>query len=502
MTCNAIWYRLLRWQILVFGVCLSGFTAIALAAPRSAQGVAQTPAPALALLERAEKAMGTDQLQAVQFIAHGSGYAIGQSFEPGKPWPRMKYPAYALLADFEHGALREEIVRERTDTVGGPAIIGEQRLTQFFRDKSAWNMLGPIPVPAPWAVPERLSALWSTPHGVLKAARRHSEHLKLAGTRALAFSQTGAFECVVQLAANFQVQEVRTTLTHPVLGDTLIVTRYSDYKTFETLPHPSRIVQTWGGYPALDLTIEQVQLNPPFEITIPDRARAAPERVVPELLAPGVWLLAGAAHHSVAIAMQDHVILVDSPISDARAQAIYTTVTQLTPDKKIAYLISTHPHFDTLGGLRGIAAHGANLLAAESSRALLLRVLAGNHQITPDTFIQTASQRPNPTQITGISAKSLLSDGARQVEIYPLQGSQHAKGMLMVYLPAEKLLIQSDAYTPGPPFSAPPTLAQPAHSNLLENIERLQLQVERIVPLRGRVVPIADLYRAVGRAAP
>jgi glyoxylase-like metal-dependent hydrolase (beta-lactamase superfamily II) len=204
----------------------------------------------------------------------------------------------------------------------------------------------------------------------------------------------------------------------------------------------------------------------------------------------------------VAIAMKDHVLLVDSPISDARARAIADTLTQQVPDKKIAYVITTHPHFDTLGGLRGMAARGADIIAAESSRALLARMLASKHRIAPDALSQADANPGATTRITGVTEKSVLSDGERQVEIYPLQGALHAKGMLMVYLPAEKLLIQSDAYTPGPPFSTPPSVPQAAHINLLANIERLQLQVDRIVPLRGRVVPLADLYRAVGRVAP
>jgi hypothetical protein len=31
------------------------------------------------------------------------------------------------------------------------------------------------------------------------------------------------------------------------------------------------------------------------------------------------------------------------------------------------------------------------------------------------------------------------------------------------------------------------------------NLERLQLQVDRLLPLHGRVVPVAELYRAAGR---
>ena len=35
--------------------------------------------------------------------------------------------------------------------------------------------------------------------------------------------------------------------------------------------------------------------------------------------------------------------------------------------------------------------------------------------------------------------------------------------------------------------------------NLLQNIERLGLQVERILPLHGRMVPLSELQAMVGR---
>jgi hypothetical protein len=33
----------------------------------------------------------------------------------------------------------------------------------------------------------------------------------------------------------------------------------------------------------------------------------------------------------------------------------------------------------------------------------------------------------------------------------------------------------------------------------VKNIERLGLPVERILPLHGRIVPLSELYRMVGR---
>lgn len=460
---------------------------------------AQTKAPeksaAELLLERAEKAMGMEQLKALQFIAQGSAGAIGQSFEPGKPWPKWKFTGYALLADYEHSALREEIVRQRTESTGGPAGLGEQRLVNFYREQSAWHMLGPISVPTPSMVQERKAALWSTAHGALWAARRNISQLQIQGGKALVFTQPAEFHVTVLLNVKFQVQEVRITVPHSVLGDTLVVNSFSDYQTFGATPYPTRIRQTWGGYPSLDLTVQQVQTNPTFVISTPERAKEAPERVTAEPLATGVWLLAGGMHHSVAIEMQDHVVLVDSPVSQERAKAIVAEVAKRIPNKKISWVVNTHPHFDTVGGIRNVAAQGADVIAAESSRTFFERVWAGSHHLAPDAMAQSTAK----PKLVGVIDKYLHPDEQRKVEIFTIQGATHAKGMLMVYLPAEKLLIQSDAYTPGPPFSAPPETPQAGHLNLLSNIERLRLDVERIVPLRGRVVYLADLYKAVGR---
>ena len=37
------------------------------------------------------------------------------------------------------------------------------------------------------------------------------------------------------------------------------------------------------------------------------------------------------------------------------------------------------------------------------------------------------------------------------------------------------------------------------HVNLVQNIERLQLNVDRILPLHSRVVPMSELLAAIGR---
>ena len=36
-------------------------------------------------------------------------------------------------------------------------------------------------------------------------------------------------------------------------------------------------------------------------------------------------------------------------------------------------------------------------------------------------------------------------------------------------------------------------------ADLVQNIERLKLSVDRILPLHGRIVPMSELNRAIGR---
>jgi hypothetical protein len=67
--------------------------------------------------------------------------------------------------------------------------------------------------------------------------------------------------------------------------------------------------------------------------------------------------------------------------------------------------------------------------------------------------------------------------------------------MLMVYFPAERLLAEADAYQPPPP-GGPAPVAHPFAANLLDNIEKRRLRVDRLLPIHGRIVPFADLVAA------
>jgi hypothetical protein len=65
----------------------------------------------------------------------------------------------------------------------------------------------------------------------------------------------------------------------------------------------------------------------------------------------------------------------------------------------------------------------------------------------------------------------------------------------MVYFPAERLLVEADVYSPPATAQAQPA-PQPFAANLLENVQKLNLRVDRIVPIHGRIAPFRDLVTA------
>ncbi len=476
---------------------LAGAAAL-LAACASMQ--AEDPQAALA---RANKAMGGTDLKSIRFAGTGTAGQFGQAYQPGMAWPKATLTSFSRLNDYENAALRQEQAITRAEPTGGGAVplmgTGEQRSTGLLRGTATWNMAGPAPQPAPLSVSGRVHDLWTSPHGVIKAAMKNkaTADSRSEGGKALtavSFTEPGYFSATAFINADGMVERVEAVQPNPVSGDTATVTWYSDYKDFGGVKFPTRIRQNMGGYEVLDLAVNEVQANQPSQIEVPALVSAYAERVTADKAADGVWFVAGGSHNSVAIEMADHLILVESPLYDGRAQPVIAEVKKLAP-KPIRYVINSHHHFDHAGGLRTAAAEGAEIVASSLARPYLERILANPNRISPDALEKSGKR----AIVSGVDGKRVFTDGNRVVEVYFIEGSVHAQGFMMVYLPKEKLLIEADAYTPGAPGAAPP--ARPNDNNvvLAQNIDRLKLNVERILPLHGRMVPISELNTAIGR---
>jgi len=454
---------------------------------------------ARATLQGAARSLGADTLKSLTYTASGVNFAIGQSAVPGAPWPRFNVPTFSRAVNYETASLREEQVRSRAEMPprgGGTPAIGELRAIQVVSGDLAWNVVGETATPAPVGLIERQLQLWITPHGVIKAAMANNATVQ---GRTVAFAVPGRYSIKATLDDRGMVERVEAVLSNPVVGDIPLEVTYADYRDFAGVKFPTRIRQAAGGFPAADLTVSDVKPNAPVEITVPDNVRAATTpyaRVSSESVADGVWYVTGGSHHSVVIEMADHAMVVESPLNDERAVAVIAEARRLVPAKPIRYVINSHHHFDHSGGLRAFAAEGITVITHETTRAFFEGALAAPATMTPDR--QQAVRRK--VTVEGVRDKRVLTDGTRSVEVHHMAGNTHADGMLMIYLPKERLLIQADAFTPGPPNAPVPAIINPLSVNLADNITRLNLGVDRLLPLHGRIVPLAELHRMIGRS--
>jgi len=451
-------------------------------------------------LDQVAKAMGADGVKSIQYAGSGTNFQVGQNFSPDMPWPRFVVKSYTRAMNYENASIRDELVRTQGENPprggGGQPVAGEQRQIFVASGDFAWNMAADVVTPTPIALIDRQLQLWTTPHGLVKAAKANNATVQ---GRTIAFTAPGRFKVQATVDAQNLVEKIDAVTPNAVLGDMPVEIRYSEYKDFAGVKFPTRIRQTIGGYPALDLTVTDVQPNVAVEVAVPDPIKQTPApygKVATQMAADGVWYITGGSHHSVLIEMKDHLLLVESPLNDERAAAVLGEVKNLVPNKPIKYVIATHHHFDHTCGLRAIAAEGIPIIAHDVNKAFLEKALAAPATIRPDRLARAGKKGT----VEGMRDKRVLTDGTRTVEIHNVAGNNHHGGIVMVYLPKEELVVEADVYNPPAPNAPPPASVNTNWVNLSDNIKRLSMTVDQILPLHGRIMPIAELHKSIGHA--
>ena len=274
------------------------------------------------------------------------------------------------------------------------------------------------------------------------------------------------------------------------LGDVAVETAFADYQDVNGLKLPTQFTTKTDQYTTATLRATRTQVDAEVpDLAAPSAAAAAPAgpppvNVTAEELAPGVWFLAGQSHHSVVVEFTDHLTLIEAPQNDARTLAVIAKARELRPAKPVTELVNTHHHFDHSGGVRAAIAEGLAVITHKANAAYFQEAATRGHTISPDAL----AKNPKPAKITPVDGEMTLGDASRTMTLYHVEGNPHTDTMLMAYLPRERLLGDVDAYSPG-------SAVQPYEANLIENITRRKLKVDRIVPLHGTVVPYSELLK-------
>jgi glyoxylase-like metal-dependent hydrolase (beta-lactamase superfamily II) len=451
------------------------------------------------VLQAATKAMG--DVKSIQFSGTGHNNALGQAYAPNSAYPETNVSSYTRTIDYASRSSKEELTRREQDPPirgGGAPFAGDQKQVNLVSGQYAWNQPGNTPQPAVAAADERQLQIWLTPHGFLKAAMENNATAKKGKGGTVVSFTTGKFKVNGTIDAQNMVTKTETRLPHPVLGDMLVETTYSGYKDFNGVKFPTMIMQKQGGYPVMDLAVTSAQANVDLSLQVPDAVKAAtipPVTVQAQKLGDGVWWLGGGTHHSVLVEYPNYLVMIEGPLNDTRSLAVIAEAKKLVPNKPIKYLVNTHHHYDHSGGVRAYVAEGATIITADINKSFYQQTFKMPRTMEPDEL----SKHPKPAKFLTVKDKYVLADGGRSIEIYRREGDNHNVGMMMVYLPKEKVLVEADDFTPAPPGA--PSTGPRSHGytvNLYENVQHLKLNVETIAPLHGFVTQFSELQKAAG----
>jgi glyoxylase-like metal-dependent hydrolase (beta-lactamase superfamily II) len=501
---------------------LIAFAVLALTAATAAAQDART------VLQAAAKNIGADSLKTVQISGAGWNAAVGQSFSPTEDWPRFEITSYTKIIDFDARSSREQITRRQGTYPprggGGTPLQGEQRQDFVLNGNYAWNLQGDKPVAIVRGYVDGIAVaelrqldLLLTPHGFLRAALAPGANPTVVSwtprgrkVTDVSFTALGKYRVAGTINEENLVEFVQTRVANPVFGDMLYETRYSAYKDFGGVKFPTVIHHHEGddrlnqGHNALEIRVSAVQPNVPFPaLSVPDVAKAPvpPVRVESQKLSDGVWLLAGGPHNSLAVEFRDFVTVVEAPLNEDRSLAVIAEVHKLVPNKPIRYLVNTHHHFDHSGGTRTYVAEGATIVTHQSNREFYEKVLfsPAPRTLEPDRLFALNPDVVRDAVFETVNQKYVLSDGTRTMDLYPVQGLLHNGGMLIAYLPKEKILINADLYSPPAQGSQPPATPSASMVTLNQNIQRLKLDVAQHVPIHGRVGTMEEFTKIVGK---
>ncbi len=498
------------------------------------------------VLQAAAKAIGTDNLKCVTISGTGYDGAVGQQKEAGKnvDWPRIDSLAnYTRTMNWDAKTLKEEFDRKPGLTPAGWKYgIGwvdgplQQNQHQIFmlNGNYGWYMDGPQGKPT--AVSPELAEIWPVelylnPHGFLKAAMMPGANPKAAwrwelGEMGRDLPETvpekvtivsimvnGKYRMDATINKENMLQRIHTWVPDPVLGDMNYEHEFTNQSyvdagngiKFPTVWHSH---EGWddnyqtqnisAGHNAFGGTMRDIKPNVcPDPVTVPDAVRQAtfPVRVETQKLADGVYLLGGGTHNSVAVEFDNFVAVYEAPLNEQRSLAVIEEVVKLIPNKPIRFVVNSHQHFDHAGGLRAYMHIGATIITHWKNFDFYSRdfLTYAPRTLKPDMLsLWPPTELAEGYQYETVRENYVLSDGTRNLHIYYVQPLQHAEGMLMAYLPKEKILIEADLVNTDAPL---PATASNDQKSFYNEVQVLRLNVSQIVPIHGKPIPWSDFTK-------
>jgi hypothetical protein len=137
-------------------------------------------------------------------------------------------------------------------------------------------------------------------------------------------------------------------------------------------------------------------------------------------------------------------------------------------------------------------AEGLTIVTHRANEAFFKDLLARRHGIVPDALEKT----PRAARFEFVDDQMTLKDRSMEVQLFHLLDNPREGTNLIAYVPRERLLVQADLYDAG-------WQQHPWGENVLWNLERRKLKVDRDVPVHGVIEPFGQMVKTIkARPAP
>lgn len=491
------------------------------------------PEAARALIEESAAAMGgwpaLDAVKSQEILTGGGDLEPMQAVEPNGEARAINQFGQGVLVNFERNQMRltfdsmrvypNRLLLKFAEVIDGDAGMLETPTAK--EDDVTRERLHPSRLAA------RQRDLRRLPIRILYTAKSASDLTraedKVEGKATLHVLRYKDGDQPVELHLDsFNKLPVRVIYTEddPIYGDTLNELAYLEWREYSGIRLPQTMAYFLNGNKIREERVRTLINNPKYDETnlvIPESIRSQPEmgeRIVSQWplrrvvmgtgyldfgreqkvdlveVTKGVYHVKGSTHHSMAVEMKDHIVVIEAPLFEERSVAVIKALEEKIPGKPIKYVVMTHFHIDHSGGIRAYAAKGATIVAHEANVDFLKTMLSRPKTVRPDSLAKVGSA-PN---IEGFKGVKPLTDGGRTIELREIE-NPHSAGMLAAYLPKEKLVFTSDLFTPGAAIDPTNTNGIANANALYKAITDQKLDVERIVGGHGEIAPLRELAK-------
>ena len=508
-------------------------------------GCQQAPDP----LAKAFNAMGGRatllELRGFSYESEGDRFEPGQGLNPTADPIKASSFTLALLYDADNDALSLDWQRQIFDPLRGEIAYRDILNGEVGYQTGNDSVFNPLGVTSDRALTsDRIAAVRRefrllNPQLYLRAAAESKDvatvkaDVELGGRAHHVIEVADVVEAVELFvdAATGRVSKLGTVQNDHIWGDVATEVSYGDWSTPEggRLMFPHQVELPIAGTTIRTARRSNLVVNPDFPanaFALPEEPRtqtdpAAAERgdltsqyltrwhalgvpngdqdqtvVVATALAgdPNIQHLTGGFHHSLAVKLEDSLLVVEPPLNEARSQAVLKKLDELWPGVPVSHLVLTHHHFDHMGGIRTYAAAGVTIVTSEQNSAYVEAALTSNHTLVPDELAGVASPKWRMERVAA-DGEFNLDEGGRSVRARHVP-TIHSEDMLVIYVSPAQVLFVSDIYMPGvfPPNQPVPVPFGTWTQGLREGLAPLEWRIEWIAGGHGSVAPFTDLH--------